>query len=94
MFFVLMYVGSRGAQRHAVVMVNDLFSDLPFFLVVKNPYALRSQIHFWILTKKNAHLVEELQCPLHSCGCIRKKNSHFFVLIISDGVVFLREVIR
>ena len=56
MFFVLMYVGSRGAQRHAVAMVNDLFSDLPFFLVVKNPYDLRSQIHFWILTQKKRTL--------------------------------------
>ena len=45
-------------------------------------------------SKKNAPLVEELQCPLHSCGCIRKKNSHFLVIIISDGVVFVREVIR
>ena len=27
-------------------MVNDPFSDLPFFLVVKNPYNLRSQIRF------------------------------------------------
>ena len=52
MFFVLKYVGSRRAQRHAVVMVNDPFSDLPFFLVVKNPYDLRSQIQFWILTPK------------------------------------------
>ena len=52
MFFVLKYVGSRRAQRHAFVMVNDPFSDLPFFLVVKNPYDLRSQIQFWILTPK------------------------------------------
>ena len=34
-------------------MVNDpQFSDLPSFLVVKNPYDLKSQIRFWILQKK------------------------------------------
>ena len=52
MFFVRMYLRSRGPQRHAVVVVNDPFSDLPVFLVVKNPYDLRSQIRFWILTPK------------------------------------------
>ena len=31
-------------------MVNDPFLDL--FLVVKNPYDLRSHIRFWILSKK------------------------------------------
>ena len=28
------------------------FTDLQFFLVVKNPYDLRSQIRFWILPKR------------------------------------------
>ena len=36
-------------------VVNDPFSDLPFFLVVKNPYDLRSEIRFWILPKKRTH---------------------------------------
>ena len=34
-------------------MVNDPFSDLPFFFfVVKNSYDLRSQIRFSILSKE------------------------------------------
>ena len=36
-------------------MVNDPFSDLPFFQVVKNPYDLRSHIRFWILPKNAAN---------------------------------------
>ena len=31
---------------------HDPFSDLPFFLVVKNPYDLRSQIRFGVLPEK------------------------------------------
>ena len=46
--FVVVVFFPRRARGHAVVMVNDPFSDLPFFLVVKNPYDLRSQICFWI----------------------------------------------
>ena len=49
---VVVFFFPRGARGHAVVMVNDPFTDLQFFLVVKNSYDLRSQIRFWILTKK------------------------------------------
>ena len=38
-----------------VAMGNTPFSDLPFFLVVKNPYDPRSQILFGILSKKRTH---------------------------------------
>ena len=44
-------------------MVNDpQFSDLPSFLVVKNPYDLKSQIRFWIL-QKNCSLTELTTAP-------------------------------
>ena len=36
-----MFFSSRGTQGHALVMVNDPFADLQFFLIVKNPYDLR-----------------------------------------------------
>ena len=52
----------RGARGHAVVMIDDPFSDLPFFLVVKNPYDLRSQIRFWILPKKT---LPKSYCAFH-----------------------------
>ena len=42
----------RGARKHDVVMVNDPFSDLPLFLVVKNPYDLRSQIRNFGFSQK------------------------------------------
>ena len=35
-------------------MVNDLFPIFGF-VVVKNPYDLRSQIRFWILPKKRTN---------------------------------------
>ena len=33
----MLFFFPRGARGHAVVMANDPFSDLPLFLVVKNP---------------------------------------------------------
>ena len=48
--FFPLFFSSREAGGHAVSMVNDPFLDL--FLVVKNPYDLRSHIRFWILPKK------------------------------------------
>ena len=63
--FFLLFCSSRGKRGHAVVMVNDpQFSDLPSFLVVKNPYDLKSQIRFWILQKKNAAWLNWLQLPM------------------------------
>ena len=54
----------RKAQRFPsrVAMANDPFSDdLVFFLVVRNPYDLRSQICFRMLQKKSACLSLETQ---------------------------------
>ena len=52
LFLFPLSISLRGARRHAVnVMVNDPFSDLPFFLVVRKTYDPRSQIRFWILLK-------------------------------------------
>ena len=52
--FVLfpLFFSSRGARGHAVVMVNDPFFESSVFLVMKNPYDLRSQIRFCILPEK------------------------------------------
>ena len=33
---VVVFFFPRGAQGHAAFMLNDPFSDLPFFLVVRN----------------------------------------------------------
>ena len=41
-------------------MVNDPFSDLPFCLVVKNPYNLRSQIRFEF-SQKTEPIVSRLE---------------------------------
>ena len=46
LFFFPLFFSLLGAGRHAIFMVNDPFSDLPFFLVVKKPYDPRSQIRF------------------------------------------------
>ena len=53
-------------------MVNDPFSDLPFFFVVNNPYESRSQIRFWILTK-NAPSVQ----------CVSPRDQNRFLLFCS-----------
>ena len=75
----LLFFFSRGARGHAVVMVNDPFSDLPVFLVVKNPYDLRSQIHFWILTPKK-HTLNRRATVSIIPGRFRKKNSYLYLI--------------
>ena len=52
--FFLLFCSSRGKRGHAVVMVNDpQFSDLPSFLVVKNPYDLKHKSVYGF-SKRNA----------------------------------------
>ena len=50
--FVVVFFLPRGARGRTVVMVNDPFSDLPFFGGEESVSDLRSQIRFWILPKK------------------------------------------
>ena len=57
--FFPLFFSSRGARGHAVVMVNDPFFGYSVFLVMKNPYDLRSQIRFWILPEKTLPWVKK-----------------------------------
>ena len=66
-FVVVVFVFPRGVRGHAVVMVNDPFSDLPFFLVVKNPYELRSQIRFCVLPEKRTLTVGFIVWTTNGC---------------------------
>ena len=61
--FVLfpLFFSSRGVRGHAVVMVNDPFFESSVFLVMKNPYYLRSQIRFWILPEKTLPWMKKIK---------------------------------
>ena len=57
----------RGVRGHAVVMVNDPFFGSSIFLVVKNPYDLRSQIRFWVLPEKRTLTVGFIVWTANGC---------------------------
>ena len=84
----------RWKRRHAVnVMVNDPFSDLPFFLVVKKTYDPRSQIHFWILLKIRS-LKERFHAslPSHFQSFVFLKQLWPWPFAISDRWISIRLV--
>ena len=63
-------------EKHSdmpLFMVNDPFSDLPFCLVVKNPYNLRSQIRFEF-SQKTEPIVSRLKQMLRFSW--KLKTSH------------------
>jgi len=69
--FFPLFFSSRGARGHAVVMVNDPFFVSSVFLVMKNPYDLRSQIRLWILPQK-------------TLPWMKKKNARVRAFLLDD----------
>ena len=59
-FLLLLFFFSKEHGDTPLFMVNDPFSDLPFCLVVKDPYNLRSQIRFEF-SQKTEPIVSRLE---------------------------------
>ena len=59
-FLLLLFFFSKEHGDMPLFMVNDPFSDLPFCLVVKDPYNLRSQIRFEF-SQKTEPIVSRLE---------------------------------
>ena len=59
-FLLLFFFFHEEHGDMPLFMVNDPFSDLPFCLVVKNPYNLRSQIRFEF-SQKTEPIVSRLE---------------------------------
>ena len=74
--FFLLFLSSRGARGHDVVMVNDPFFGSSVFLVMKNPYDLRSrQIRFWIIPQETLPWIKK-----------KKKKARVRAFLLDDQI--------